>query len=536
MGIDELGFYERMKVPAPSFCPLCRQQQRMLFRNFKTLYKRPSSLSGKSIVSMYAPDVPFPVYEAAEWWADDWDATSYGKDIDWTRSFFEQFQELSLQVPHFALMKTKCNDCDYANMAVGSSNCYLVFGCVDNEDCQYGHITWNSRDTIDTLYVFKCESCYECTDVLNSNKLMHSQECENCADSIGLFDCRGCTDCIGCVGLNNKSYYIFNENVGREAYKQFLEENPINKPETISMILEKREELRRTLPQRAFFGSHNVDVSGNHIYYAKKVHDSFDMKSGEDSRYCYTTRKAVNTYDVGFSPDVEECYQALTCTGTRIVGSHIVYDSHDIFYSDSCYGSHNLFGCYGLRQKSYYIFNKQYTKEEYEELVPKLIELMKSYDEWGKFFPKEYSSFGYNEAIVGEYMPLTKAEALAQGFRWRDDIPATHGQGTIAYNALPKDPDMYTDALAKEILTCEKCEKNYRLTEYEMTFYQRFKLALPWHCFNCRHEIRMQSRNPRMLWDATCRNCNKHIRTSYPPEKQETYSLYCEECYQQEML
>jgi hypothetical protein len=536
MDADELGFYERIKVPPPLICPLCRQQQRMLFRNFKTLYKRPSSLSGTSIVSMYAADVLFPVYEATEWWGETWEGLNYGRDIDWSAQFFPQLQDLFNQVPHMALMNTKSVNCDYSNMTYESKNCYLVFGCVSDEDCSYGHITWNSRDTLDTLYAFKGESCYESTDILSCNKVFYSQETENCADSMGLFDCRGCTDCIGCVGLNNKSYHIFNENVGREAYKKFLEENPIHKPETISMILAKREELRRTVPQRAFFGSHNVDVSGNHIYFSKNIHDSFDIKGGEDSRYCYTMRRAVQTYDAGFSPDLEDSYQVLNGVGARIIGSHLAMDSHDIYYSDHCFGSHDLFGCFGLRQKSYCIFNKQYSKEEYEKLVPKLIEHMKANGEWGGFFPKEMSPFAYNESIVNEYMPLSKEEALAQGFRWRDDIPATRGQGTIAYEALPKEPSAYTDELTKEVLTCKVCEKNYRLTQYEISFYQRMSLALPAQCFNCRHESRMHARNPRQLWDATCSHCSKHMRTSYTPENQEIYSLYCEECYQQEML
>jgi hypothetical protein len=36
----------------------------------------------------------------------------------------------------------------------------------------------------------------------------------------------------------------------------------------------------------------------------------------------------------------------------------------------------------GLHDKSYCILNKQYTKEEYEELVPKIIEKMMKDDEW----------------------------------------------------------------------------------------------------------------------------------------------------------
>ncbi len=63
---DDFAFYEKMKVPVPEQCPQCRQQLRMLYRNFKTLYKRPSSKSGKMIVSMYNPEVKFPVYDSEE--------------------------------------------------------------------------------------------------------------------------------------------------------------------------------------------------------------------------------------------------------------------------------------------------------------------------------------------------------------------------------------------------------------------------------------------------------------------------------------
>jgi predicted small metal-binding protein len=45
-------------------------------------------------------------------------------------------------------------------------------------------------------------------------------------------------------------------------------------------------------------------------------------------------------------------------------------------YCVNCHGSSDLFGCVGLRKKQYCILNKQYTKEEYEELVPKIIEHM----------------------------------------------------------------------------------------------------------------------------------------------------------------
>ncbi|USN57480.1 MAG: hypothetical protein H6766_03435 [Candidatus Peribacteria bacterium] len=76
-------------------------------------------------------------------------------------------------------------------------------------------------------------------------------------------------------------------------------------------------------------------------------------------------------------------------------------------YSFNCDSSSHLFGCIGLRNKSYCIFNKQYTKEEYNALVPKIIEHMKQTGEWGEFFHPSLSPFGYNETVANEYYPVT---------------------------------------------------------------------------------------------------------------------------------
>jgi hypothetical protein len=533
---DDFSFYEKMGVPAPTWCPECRQTRRVLFRNFKTLYKRPSSKSGKMIVSMYAPDVIFPVYEVNEWWADDWDASSYAKDIDWSRSFLEQVKELHAVVPRMSMMNTRSEDCEYSNMTLASSNCYLVFGCIEDEECDYGHIVWNSKNCVDNLYILKSEFCYECVDCLSCNSVLYRQECESCADSIALYDCRGCTNCIGCVGLRNQSYHIFNTHVSKEEYAQFLVDHPLNDLQTIQYLMDEQKKLRKVVPTPCMFGSHNTDVSGNHIYNAGNIYNSFDVRGGENGKYGYTVNKCVDSYDVSFSPSAEKSYESLTIAGSDIYFSHIIMDSAFVYYSDSCFGSQNIFGCAGLRQKKYCILNKEYSKEEYEMLVPKITEHMKTYGEWGEFFPISMSPFAYNEAIVNEYHPKSKAEALADGFRWRDDIPSTSGQETMSNDELPKDATAYDSALLSYVLKCDECSKNYRFIDREIAFYKRFSLALPRKCFNCRHKARMAKRNLRVLHDGTCQKCGVAFKTSFNVESQKEHKVYCVSCYQQEIL
>lgn len=52
----------------------------------------------------------------------------------------------------------------------------------------------------------------------------------------------------------------------------------------------------------------------------------------------------------------------------------MIGESHNLLYCMETKYCNNCFGCVNLYQKDYCIFNKQYTKEEYEIIVPKLIQ------------------------------------------------------------------------------------------------------------------------------------------------------------------
>ena len=86
----------------------------------------------------------------------------------------------------------------------------------------------------------------------------------------------------------------------------------------------------------------------------------------------------------------------------------------DIWYCKMSFYCSNSFGCIGLKRNEYCILNKQYTKEEYEKLVPQIIEKMIEDGERGNFFPIKDSLAPYNLSMAQERDPLTKEEAQAQ--------------------------------------------------------------------------------------------------------------------------
>lgn len=103
-------------------------------------------------------------------------------------------------------------------------------------------------------------------------------------------------------------------------------------------------------------------------------------------------------------------------------------NAYSLYFSVACWGNvsqllyclycvnnvKNCFGCVGLKSVEYCIFNKQYTKEAYEELVPKIIEKMMKDGEWGEFFPRSLSHFGYNHTVNMDKYPLTREQATRE--------------------------------------------------------------------------------------------------------------------------
>ncbi len=85
---DDFSFYEKIKVPPPTFCSECRFQRRLEWRNERTLYRRSCDLCEKNIISMYSKDVVFPVFCEDCWWGDNWDPIEYQQDLNFNKIFF----------------------------------------------------------------------------------------------------------------------------------------------------------------------------------------------------------------------------------------------------------------------------------------------------------------------------------------------------------------------------------------------------------------------------------------------------------------
>jgi len=151
---------------------------------------------------------------------------------------------------------------------------------------------------------------------------------------------------------------------------------------------------------------YNGDFNEN-VHYSEMVTNDRDMMDASivgESELCYEMTNGHKLYKVFFSEDCN--------------------DSHNVYFSKNLSGCANCFGAINLRNKKYYIFNKPYTKEDYEKKLKEfrldsyvsLTDLRKKvYDFW-KTIPHKFMHERHNVKVSGDYVFESKnAHFVYQG-------------------------------------------------------------------------------------------------------------------------
>ncbi|MCX6752320.1 MAG: hypothetical protein NTZ87_02355 [Candidatus Nomurabacteria bacterium] len=563
---EDFSFYEKIKVPPPTFCPECRTVRRLCWRNEMSLFKIKCDAPGhdEMLISFLHPEEKLVVYDSSAWWSDSWDALSYGKEYDFSKPFFEQWKNLRDNIPLQALSNIHATNSDYCNVAEESRESYMCSGSWKIERTFYSNRISETKDSGDLYVVFRSELCYDDVICSDSYHLLYSFNCKSCVDSYFLYDCIGCMNCFGCSNLRSKSHCMWNEQLSREEYNRRLAEYDLKDYKTILELKKKFREMYMKSLHRFAVQIKVVNSTGDNLEGTKNCKIFFDATQKiEDAKYSHWLKENVkDAYDSGPGIGQAELIYEVFDTGVGNfcnLFTSVVYSSNDVEYSFNCHGCSNLFGCIGVRNKKYCILNREYTKEEYEKLVPKIKKQMEEVPyidkrgiiyKYGEFFPAEFSTFCYNETQAQDYFPISKEQAMKMGYRWRDRKKNEY-QTTIESKDLPDSLDDVDDSITKEIIGCENKEKQsnycrgaYKITIDELNLYRKLGVPLPRLCFFCRHENRLKMRNPMKLWHRQCmcdrmghlhgeEKCEVGFKTSYAPDRPEI--VYCEKCYQQEV-
>jgi len=567
---DDFEFYKKMKVPVPTWCPECRLQRRLNWVSPRSVY--PRLIDGKPTISMYAPGKNYNVVEDYKWWGDAFDMMSYGQEYDFSKPFFEQFDGLLRRapLPHLQRQYATFENSDYCNGASYLKNCYLVFGADDCENVMYGDGMVRVKDCLDVKFVYDSELSYENLMITKCYRCSFCQDVEGSNDLVFCQDCVGCNNCVGCFGLRNKAYHIFNKSYSKEDYQEKIKEFNLGSFSATEKLRQEADKFFLLQPHKFIHGRHNKDVLGDYLYNSKNTHDAFRVNQVENCRFVFGLDQfgggTTNSYDFSwFGNNSELMYEAAWCGNgvSNIRFSAWNYNAMDLQYCYGCHNSQHLFGCVGIRSKSYCILNKQYTKEEYEALVPKIIEHMNvtvyadkkgRIYKYGEFFPAEISPFSYNETMAHEFIHRSRQQVESFGYSWYDRSERNL-KPEISWKELPDHIDDVGDELAGKLILCKSfeedhleasehnCTEVFKLTPKEIDFYRKLKIPLPRFCPNSRYYIRLGKLNPMKIWHRQCMceknhlhhagRCANEFETSYAPDRPEI--VYCEHCYQAEV-
>ncbi len=540
---EDLAFYDavsptfagkKYSIPTPSHCPECRMQRRLAWRNERTLYNRSCDLCHRSIVSVYPTDTVFPVYCNRCWWGDDWDPLSYGVVFDPSRSFLDQYRALHDRVPKLSIQNDDgigSENCAYCYDFAFGKNSYRCIGAWYSHDSFYNTQSSYVKSVMDSYNInLQCELCYECTDSVRLYHCMFLQNAENCTDCTFGYDLIGCRDCLCCVGLRQKQYYIFNEPHTREEYERKLAQFRSGSWQALTALHAQFTAWLHKFP-RKYANLHACeDCTGDHLFHCKNLQYSFSVYNGEHSKFIDRADSPKHCYDLVNSGNPQWCLDCVTPDNSyQTLFSVWCWKSHNILYSDNCHNSEHLLGCLSMKRSTHCILNKQYAKEEYEQLAGEVVENLRASGHWGNLFPISLSPFGYNESAAIGYFPLTREDAIAREFPWKEDLPYTSGKETVKPASIPDDIRHVPDSFAQEILACIGCSRNYKIIPQELAFYRQMEMPIPRKCPDCRHMERRKRRTPEQLWNRTCAHCGAAIQTGYAPDRPEI--VYCEKCY-----
>jgi len=436
---EDFNFYEKIKVPPPTWCPECRMVRRLSCSNPWSLFWRNCDKCGKRTLSMYTTSQKITVYCQPCWWGDSWDGTEYAMDYNPSRPFLAQVKELSEKTP-YPTLETEyltLKNCEYSNAIAWSKNCMLATWADYCENVYGSSILNGAKDTADSLRIFEAELCYESIGIDKSYRAFYSQECESCTDVWFSRNCYSCMNCIGCVNLRGSSYKIFNVQYTKEDYLKKLQKLKLDTRSGLQAFKKEAEVFWKKFPHRFYTGNtFNLNVTGEYVYWSRNSKDLYNVGGAENCRYCQfiTVRPAKDCMDYsGWGNAAELIYESVQ-VGNQVSNSkfsaYCVPDVINTEYCLWCVASKNNFGCVNLKRKSYCILNKGYSKEEYEKLKTQIIEDMKKnpyVDEhgqawpYGEFFRAGFGKFAYNNSTAYKFFPKTKEQAITTGYLWNDE-------------------------------------------------------------------------------------------------------------------
>ncbi len=513
MFLSELFRKLRVTNP-PAGDPANRIRHLGAFWQHLTLHRRKCDGTGRSIVSTYDENCPYPV-----WHRDYWIQNAHPPSAEWNfdRPALQQIWGVFSRSPIPHNTAGGVENCEYTDDYWHSKNCYLSHNGVQCEDLRYCYRTYGVKDSRFAVYCFDSELCFETVNCKQCFELVHSLSCHRCRNSAFLYDCRNCSNCLFCWNLRNKEYCIDNVQLTREEYLlQRAKWDFRSRPQFDDATGHFQEIVRTKAQHRSLSITHSENVSGDYLDSSKNCELCFFAHSAQDCLNCVRGEGLRDSMDcLAFDNNIELAYSSLLlsdyCYDIRFC--HNLATCRFMEYCSFCLNSESCFGCSGLIGAKFCILNRPYPVDEYRALRERIIAQMQTEGVYGKFFPGYFAATPYDESWAAMHFPLSADQQQELGFRVETvkvERSAPDASGQNGWDDLAKRP--------------------FRLDPDDLTFSEKLQVPLPDRYYARRlRELFTSISYDGRLHPFVCKSCGESGLTSVSARTEA--QLLCDTCY-----
>lgn len=415
--------------------------------------------------------------------------TQHGLAYDFDSSFFQNYAKLTQQTPFPARMiDPGSENSDFAEAVRRSKNIYLSHIVI--HECENILYTFYTQDRVrnvlnSVLVRDGCDNVYQSSGVIRWFNIFYSRYIVNCSNVWFSSNLMGCQECLFCDNLENQSYCIDNKPVDKAVY-----------------LAKKKEILSDPAKFFAYYMQVNL-VSKNFNSHNIKGQFCIDSNNVENGYFWYRVQDARNIFFVGhkegrhnvldtFCSDEVGYGDMFGCVNIGRANNVYLCDCivwQSLYYCFNCWECSYCLGCSWLKNKSFCILNKEYSKEDWYVLANKIFAQMES--DWilWAYFPASTNPLYFNDTAA--YLiddSFTKEEVTKEWYLRRDeeinvdiapnaDVITTQDLAQYQwFDSVEKrqiDPE-----IMKKVIKDEKWNY-YKIVPMELDFLMKHGLPLP---------------------------------------------------------
>ncbi|EKD33012.1 MAG: hypothetical protein ACD_76C00105G0015 [uncultured bacterium] len=541
MDEEEIAWYKKINVPPATVSPYTRACLTYAWGIGVQWWWNKDSRTGKPLLTYIHPSTGYKVMTDNDWYSCDFSQINY--EINSNTPVLEQFHKLLLEIPFLASRNMVQPIRSIAMTSVGDQDSYFVTGCKSknvlfstvSSEAEQSSELYQSKFVTDSFNIVHSRNIHNC------KYLRESSDCINCSF---LFDSHNCENCFGGTNLRNRKFIFFNKQLSEQEYNEQIKNINLSCRSEFEKQLNDFAKLMKTdtiWPEN--FNENTIESSGEYLkgsinckscYFAEKLRDSDDctFMFHIPSESCYCVHGSVG---------VTNCYYSITLkSSANVLFSNIVVDSQNLEYCFSCYSCNNCFGCVGLNHKSFCIFNKQYSEDEYWKKLDEIKCKMLEENDYGNYVPAKWSTGYIPESPVGTFMlgDMKIIKQIGSNIFNPNENNATGIELDLAKEAvnISDIPDCIekididiNEWIGRPIFDPD-LNRRFAYIRPELEFYKKHEIFPPNKHFISRMKKLYFGANSYKFEDSKCKKCNKSIIVAKNAEFSER-NIYCKQCY-----